>query len=349
MKDKRMVNIFGLTMQEIESRCISLKVPAYRAKQIVEWMYYKGADSFDRMTNLPKDLRISLAAKFSIMKAECIARWDSEDGATSKFLLQFPDGVAVETVLMRHPYGNSVCISTQAGCAMGCAFCASTLHGVTRNLTVGEMLAEVFFINAFLHTQEQKVDTIVLMGSGEPLMNYDNVLAFLRLAHASYCLNLSYRNVTLSTSGVVPGIKRLEKEKLPITLSISLHAPTDSLRSELMPINKKYPLHAVVAAGKMYSEKTKRRVTYEYILIRDVNDAEEDAYNLAKLLRGQLASVNLIPINPVTERHWKRPSNKRVLIFLRILEKMHIVATVRREMGTDIQAACGQLRNQIGC
>lgn len=349
MKDKRMVNIFGLTMQEIESRCISLKVPAYRAKQIVEWMYYKGADSFDRMTNLPKDLRILLAAKFSIMKAECIARWDSEDGATSKFLLQFPDGVAVETVLMRHPYGNSVCISTQAGCAMGCAFCASTLHGVTRNLTVGEMLAEVFFINAFLHTQEQKVDTIVLMGSGEPLMNYDNVLAFLRLAHAPYCLNLSYRNVTLSTSGVVPGIKRLEKENLPITLSISLHAPTDSLRSELMPINKKYPLHAVVAAGKMYSEKTKRRVTYEYILIRDVNDAEEDAYNLAKLLRGQLASVNLIPINPVTERHWKRPSNKRVLIFLRILEKMHIAATVRREMGTDIQAACGQLRNQIGC
>ena len=157
MKDKRMVNIFGLTMQEIESRCISLKVPAYRAKQIVEWMYYKGADSFDRMTNLPKDLRISLAAKFSIMKAECIARWDSEDGATSKFLLQFTDGVAVETVLMRHPYGNSVCISTQAGCAMGCAFCASTLHGVTRNLTVGEMLAEVFFINAFLHTQEQKL------------------------------------------------------------------------------------------------------------------------------------------------------------------------------------------------
>lgn len=341
-----MENIFGLTVQEIEARCVPLKIPAYRSKQIAEWMYGKGADSFDMMTNLPIFLRNTLASEFSILKAECIAQRDSEDGLTSKFLLQFADGVAVETVLMRHPYGNSVCVSTQAGCAMGCTFCASTVHGVTRNLTAGEMLAEVFFVNAFLHTRNQKVDTLVLMGSGEPLMNYDNVLAFLRLMHAKYCLNFSYRNVTISTSGIVPGIMRLEKENLPITLSISLHAATDRLRSELMPINKQYSVCAVVSAGKDYSEKTKRRVTYEYILIRGINDNEKDAYDLANLLRGQLAIVNLIPINPVAERHWERPSHERILQFLEFLEKLHITATIRREMGNDIQAACGQLRNQ---
>ena len=341
-----MENIFGLTIQEIEARCGPLKIPAYRSKQIVEWMYGKGADSFDMMTNLPKNLRSALAAEFSIMKTECIAQRDSADGSTSKFLLQFADGVAVETVLMRHSYGNSVCLSTQAGCAMGCTFCASTVHGVTRNLTAGEMLAEVFFVNAFLHTRNQKVDTMVLMGSGEPLMNYENVLSFLRLVHSKYCMNFSLRNITLSTSGIIPGIMRLEKENLPITLSISLHAATDCLRSELMPINKQYSVRAVVAAGKAYGEKTKRRVTYEYILIRDINDNEKDAYDLANLLRGQLANVNLIPINPVAERHWERPSQERVLQFLKILEKLHITATIRREMGNDIQAACGQLRNQ---
>ena len=341
-----MENIFGLTMQEIEARCYELQIPAYRSKQIADWIYHKNVNSFDEMKNLPKELRSTLASRFSLFKALRIMQWDSADGVTSKFLLQFEDGVAVETVLMRQPYGNSVCISTQAGCAMGCAFCASTLHGVARNLTAGEMLAEIFWINDYLRPKNQKVDTIVLMGSGEPMMNYDNVLSFLRLMHESYCLNFSYRNVTISTSGVVPGIKRLEKETLPITLSISLHAANDSLRSELMPINKKYPIHTVVAAGKAYSETTRRRITYEYILIHGVNDTEKDACDLANLLRGQMANVNLIPINPVKERHWRRPSKERVDAFLKHLEKLHISATIRREMGSDIQAACGQLRNQ---
>ena len=341
-----MDNIFGLSVPELEARCGALHIPAYRAGQIAEWMYRRSADSFEAMTNLPKKLRALLPSVFSISRAECVERWDSADGCTSKFLLRFADGVTVETVLMRQPYGNSVCVSTQAGCAMGCAFCASTLHGVTRNLTTGEMLAEVLFIDEMLRDGGQKVDTMVLMGSGEPMMNYDNVLAFLRLVHAKYCLNMGYRNITISTSGIVPGIERLEREGLPITLSISLHAASDALRSELMPINRKYPLREVVAAGKAYGEHTKRRVTYEYILIRGVNDSKKDAEALSSLLRGQLASVNLIPINPVRERNWERPSKERVNRFLAMLEEYHITATVRREMGSDIQAACGQLRNQ---
>ena len=341
-----MENIFGLSVPEMENRCASLRIPAYRARQIAEWMYKKGADSFEAMTNLPKALRAFLPSVFSISWAECVQRWDSVDDCTSKFLLRFEDGVTVETVLMRQPYGNSVCVSTQAGCAMGCAFCASTLHGVTRDLTAGEMLAEVLFINEMLRGSDQKVDMLVLMGSGEPMMNYDNVLAFLRLIHADYCLNISYRNITLSTSGIIPGIERLKKEGLPVTLSISLHAANDVLRSELMPINRKYPLREVVAAGKAYGEYTKRRVTYEYILINGVNDSKKDAGNLANLLRGQLASVNLIPINPVRERNWERPPKERINQFLSMLEEFHITATVRREMGADIQAACGQLRNQ---
>lgn len=341
-----MDNIFGLSVPELEERCASLQIPAYRARQIAEWIYKKGADSFEAMTNLPKPLRASLSSIFSISRAECVERWDSLDGCTFKFLLRFDDGVTVETVLMRQPYGNSVCVSTQAGCAMGCAFCASTLHGVTRNLTAGEMLAEVLFIDEILRGSGEKVDTMVLMGSGEPMMNYDNVLSFLRLVHADFCLNIGYRNITISTSGIVPGIERLEKEGLPITLSISLHAASDDLRSELMPINRKYPLRDVVAAGKAYGEHTKRRVTYEYILIRDVNDGKKDAEALAGLLRDQLASVNLIPINSVRERDWNRPSKERINRFLALLEELHITATVRREMGSDIQAACGQLRNQ---
>lgn len=341
-----MENIFGLSVQELEVRCASVQVPVYRARQIAEWMYKKGTNSFAAMTNLPKALRAFLSSAFSIMRPECVERWDSSDGCTSKFLLRFWDGVMIETVLMRQPYGNSICISTQAGCAMGCAFCASTLHGITRNLTTGEMLAEVLFISDMLRGCGQKVDTMVLMGSGEPLMNYDNVLAFLRLVHAEYCLNMSYRNITLSTSGIVPGIARLEREGVPITLSISLHASNNVLRSELMPINRKYPLCDVVAAGKAYGEHTKRRVTYEYILIHDVNDRHRDAEALAHLLKGQLASVNLIPINSVRERRWRRPSQERVKCFLAALERLHVAATIRREMGTDIQAACGQLRNQ---
>ena len=230
---------------------------------------------------------------------------------------------------------------------MGCAFCASTSHGLTRNLTTGEIAAQVIGIADFLRQEGARVDTIVVMGSGEPLENYDHVMAALRLLHEDYTLGLSYRGITLSTSGIVPGMRRLAEEGLPISLSVSLHAPTEELRSRLMPVNRIYSLAEVLRAAQYYAKITKRRVTYEYILIRDVNDGVREAEQLACLLRGQLASVNLIPINPVEERQFHRPEKHAIRRFRRILEEQHITVTLRREMGTDIQAACGQLRNRL--
>ena len=341
-----MKSIFGMTLEEMQAEFSAQNLEKYRAKQVAEWLYKKFAKSFSDMTNLPKDLRAALGAKYRIEKPTLRTRLESADGRTSKFLLVFPDGASVESVLMRQPYGNSICISTQAGCNMGCAFCASTLHGLARNLTAGEMLAEVLFIEEMLSKEGEKVDTMVLMGSGEPLMNYDNVVCFLRLLHEKYVLNMGYRNITLSTSGIVPAIDDLAEEGMPITLSISLHAPREELRTDLMPINRKYPLADVVAAGRRYAEKTGRRVTYEYILIRDLNDGEREARELAKLLKGQTASVNLIPVNPVPERGFERPTDESVASFCSILAHHRITATVRREMGSDIQAACGQLRSR---
>ena len=341
-----MQNLFGLDLRQLQDALAPWKVPSYRAKQIASWMYQKGARDFAAMTDLPKALRGELAGAFAVSAAKLADRRDSGDGRTTKFLLEFMDGTAVETVLMRQPYGNSICISTQAGCDMGCVFCASTLHGKARDLTAGEILAEAVFVNDLLRENGGRVDNIVLMGSGEPLLNYENVMGFLHLVHEDFTLGLGYRNIALSTSGIVPGMERLAKEELPITLSISLHAPNDALRTELMPINRKYPLNDVVAAGKAYADKTKRRVTYEYILIADKNDSEREAAELCALLKGQLANVNLIPINPVGEHHLLRPSPARVEAFAAYLHAHHLTATVRREMGTDIQAACGQLRNR---
>lgn len=340
-------DIFGENVEALQAELAPLNLPKYRAKQIAEWMYQKGAKTFAAMTNLPKSLRESLDEAFVIWQPFVRDRLDSADGLTSKFLFEFADGTAIESVLMRQSYGNSVCVSSQAGCNMGCAFCASTLHGMARNLTAGEMAAQVIAINDRLREEDGgKVDTIVIMGSGEPLMNYDNVLAFIHLLHEDYVLGLGYRNITLSTAGIVPNMLRLADEGIPISLSVSLHAPNQPLRERLMPISKKYPMEDVVRAAKHYADKTKRRVTYEYILIDGVNDTEEHARELAKLLRGQLANVNLIPINPVAERHLLRPSKARIEHFLRSLTMHHIQATVRKEMGTDIHAACGQLRNK---
>ena len=341
------MNIFGWTKERLAEALKEDEIPRFRADQIIRWMYQRGAASFDVMDNLAKPLRIRLAEQFSIERPKVISRLHSADGATIKLLYEFADGQTAETVLMRHSYGNSVCISTQAGCRMGCAFCASTLHGLQRNLTAGEIAAQVIGMADFLRQEGARVDTIVVMGSGEPLENYENVIAALRLLHEDYTIGLSYRGVTLSTSGIVPGIERLAEEGIPISLSISLHAPTDALRSEIMPVNRMYPLAALLRAARLYAQQTKRRVTYEYILIRDVNDGVREAEQLAKLLRGQLASVNLIPINPVAERKLFRPDRAAIRRFQKVLEERHITATLRREMGTDIQAACGQLRNRL--
>lgn len=333
-------------MWEIKNAFNALNIEGYRAQQISEWIYKKNIYAFSQMTNFPLKLRALLEENFMVSSVKLLEQQISKDGKTMKFLLEFEDGVAVETVLMRQSYGNSVCVSTQAGCNMGCVFCASTMNGMTRNLTQGEILAQVLFIHALLTKENQKVNTIVIMGAGEPLANYKNVINFIRLCHEDYIFNLGYRNITLSTSGIVPMIDELITEDIPITLSISLHASNNHTRSELMPINSQYNIEELVSAGRNYALQTGRRVTYEYILIENVNDSLKDAAELAKLLRGQLANVNLIPINPIMERGLNRPSLFQINQFEKALSQRNINVTVRREMGNDIQAACGQLRNK---
>lgn len=340
-------SLFGLFAGEIAAAVAACGLEKYRGRQIAEWMYQRHARDFAAMTNLPQAKRARLAEEFSLIPATLKAEQHSPDGQTSKFLLAFRDGLAVETVLMRHSYGNSVCVSTQVGCAMGCAFCASTINGVERSLTAGEILAQVLYVAEILAAGGARISSVVIMGSGEPLANYDHVVRFIRLCHEPYCLNLSYRSFTLSTAGIVPGIDRLAAEELPVTLAISLHAPNDELRSRLMPVNQKYPLEEVLAAGDRYAAKTGRRVTYEYTLIAGVNDQPAQARELAALLRGRLANVNLIPVNPVPERGLNRPDPARIDAFLRGLQDGGINATVRREMGTQIRAACGQLRHAV--
>ena len=334
-------NLFGLTLAELETELAPL--PKFRAKQIAAQIYKHGVKNFDDMNDLPKTLRGELANRYEIKIADLLKRLDSGDGLTTKFLLGLSDGAAVETVLMRHDY----CISSQVGCQMGCKFCASTLKGLERNLTATEMLGEIFFAEEFLRGDNQKLDSIVIMGTGEPLMNYDELIKMLRLLHEDYCLGMSYRKITISTCGIVPAIKKLRDEKIPVTLSISLHAPDDKLRSALMPINSAFGLKNLLNAGDDYAQSTGRRVTYEYILLGGVNDTEEHARRLAKILSGQLANVNLIPFNPVIERSFNPPTNHAVKKFFHFLNTHGIGATIRKEMGADVNAACGQLRAKI--
>lgn len=319
--------------------------PAFRGRQIAEWLYKRGARSFADMTNLPQGLREQLAvvatATFAIPTA--LADLISADRKTKKALLQLADGATIETVLMRQPYGNSVCVSSQVGCAMGCAFCASTKNGCERNLTRGEMLRQVFHFHC-PQDKAAQVSRVVIMGSGEPLLNYEEVLAFIRLLHESQVLGISYRHITLSTCGLVEGIDRLASEGLPINLAISLHAANDVTRSRLMPVNKRYPIADVVAAAGRYAMKTGRRVTYEYTLIEGVNSSRNDVAELARLVAGQLAHVNLIPVNPIKEKGFFPPSPSGVQAFLDYLEKHGVPVSLRKTMGDDIAAACGQLR-----
>ena len=338
-------NLFGLTLAELEEEFAPL--PKFRAKQIAAHIYKRGVKNFDDMNDLPKTLRAEFSSRYEIKIADVLKRLDSRDGLTKKFLLGLSDGAAIEIVLMKHDYGNSVCISSQVGCQMGCKFCASTLKGLERNLTAAEMLGEIFFAEEFLRAQGRKLDSVVIMGTGEPLMNYDSLIKMLRLLHEDYCLGMSYRKITISTCGVVPAIKKLRDEKIPVTLSISLHAPDDKLRSALMPINSAFGLKSLLAAGDDYAQVTGRRVTYEYILLGGVNDTAEHARQLAKILSGQLANVNLIPFNPVVERNFSPPTNAAVKKFFHFLNSHGIGATIRKEMGADVNAACGQLRAKL--
>ena len=341
------MNVYGLFIEEIAYEFAKIGIEKYRASQVAEWMYKRGIHDFAQMTNLPKEIRFALQGSFSADIPEEAAVRNSVDGKTTKFLLKFKDDAAVETVLMRQPYGNSVCVSTQVGCAMGCKFCASTLSGLERNLTGGEILAQVQHAQKALG-EGQRVTSVVIMGGGEPLMNLDEVLRFMRLCHEPYILDMGYRSFTVSTCGVVPGIRKLQEQGLPVTLSISLHAPNDEIRSRIMPISRKYSVPELMAAANEYALTTKRRVTFEYALINGVNDSPEHAKELANLLRGKLAAVNLIPLNPVPESGLQRSTPERIERFEDMLKVRRITVTVRKEMGADIEAACGQLRQRTG-
>jgi 23S rRNA (adenine2503-C2)-methyltransferase len=337
----------GMTLQEMEAFMTNLGEPKFRAKQLFNWVYQKGAKSFDAMTNLSEALRKKLADKAIIELMVDEVTQIAQPTKTTKYLFRMPDGQKVESVLMRHTYGNSVCVTTQVGCRMGCTFCASTFGGLVRNLTAGEIVDQIVMMQKDL-PEGERVGFVVLMGSGEPMENYDAVLKAIRLMHEPDGLNIGYRHITLSTSGLVPAMKRLVTEEIPITLAVSLHAPNDELRTQLMPVNRMWPVAEVLDAARAYADKTGRRVTYEYIMIDGVNDNPEQATELAGLIRGTLAHVNLIPMNPVAERpQYRRPSKERVQRFRELLEGSGIATTIRREMGGDIDAACGQLRNQV--
>lgn len=339
--------LVGMTKEEMKEFVESLGEPAFRANQLFQWVYQKRATEFDQMTNLSAAFRQKLTEKARLRLCQREVAEQAAPTRTTKYLFELPDGQKVESVLMRHNYGNSVCVTTQVGCRMGCSFCASTFGGLVRNLLAGEIVDQILAMAADL-PEGGRIDSVVLMGSGEPMENYDQVLKAIRLMHEPDGLNIGYRHITLSTSGLIPAIHRLAEEGLPITLALSLHAPNDQLRSELMPVNRVFPVRDVLAATRHYAEVTGRRVTYEYILIEGVNDNPEQATEVAALLKGSLAHVNLIPMNPVAERpQYRRPSKERIQRFQAILAENGLEATIRREMGGDIDAACGQLRNRV--
>ncbi len=336
-------DIKSMLLPELQAYVQSIGEKNFRAVQLFQWMHVKLADSFDAMSNLPVSLRNRLKAEseLTVLKKEAV-QISALDG-TRKYLFALGDGNVIESVLMRYEFGNSVCISTQAGCRMGCRFCASAIGGLSRNLTPAEMLEQVYRIQA---DTGERVSHVVLMGSGEPFDNYDHVLRFLELISAPEGQNISRRNITISTCGLVPQIRAFADLKPQATLALSLHAPNDRVRKTLMPIANRYPLSEVLAACKYYSEQTGRRMTFEYSLVAGVNDTEAEAKELCALLKGFPCHVNLIPVNPVKERPYSRSDRAQIEKFRNTLEKNGINATIRREMGRDIDGACGQLRRR---
>ncbi len=334
-------NLKNYTLAQLEQVVTQeLGEPKFRAKQIFTWLY-RGVESFDEMTDLSKDLREKMKMGYGIGNLVILEKYVSAIDETRRYLLQLEDGNLIESVLMRYHHGYTICISSQVGCAMGCAFCASTRKGKTRNLSAGEMIGQVMTVQKDLG---ERISNIVMMGMGEPLDNYDEVLRFLELVNHPLGLQIGHRHISLSTCGIVPKIRDLAERALQITLSISLHAPHDEKRSEIMPVNRRYPIGSLLEACRYYIEKTNRRISFEYTLIDGVNDTKAEAEALRKLLSGMLCHVNLIPVNPIRETGFKPGSRDRIEAFRRVLENGGISATIRREMGADIQAACGQLR-----
>ena len=332
----------SMTIAEIGDVLKELGQPAFRAKQVFSWLH-KGVRSYDEMTNLPKALREALAEAYPLHTPKVVRRQESKKDGTIKFLWELADGNCVETVLMRYHYGNTVCISTEVGCRMGCAFCASTIGGLVRRLEPYEILDQVLFTQA---ESGLPISHIVLMGIGEPLDNFDNVMRFLELVNHPEGMNISMRHISLSTCGLVPMIDKLAEKKLQLSLAISLHGPNDEIRNRIMPVNKAYPIDVLLDACRRYYDATSRRIHFEYAMIDGVNDREADARELLRRLKGIQAHVNMIPLNHVEESPLKPSSRQAVLRFQKILEDGGIPATVRRTLGGDIDASCGQLRRK---
>ena len=333
-----------LNEQQAAGQAEVLGLPAYRGKQIWQWVHRRKAVSYDEMTDLPKSLRERLSKECPLTVIQPVRRQQSAIDGTVKYLFSLGDGSLIESVLMQYKHGYTVCVSTQVGCRMGCAFCASTLNGLDRNMTPGEILGQIYRIE-----REEKVNVshVVLMGCGEPLDNYGSVIRFLKLLHDPDGQGMSYRNMTLSTCGLIEPLKRWILEDLPVTLAISLHAPNDEIRRQMMPVARSVSMGELLDVCREYTERSGKRITFEYALVRGVNDGEEHAAELVGKLQGLLCHVNLIPVNPVRERGLNSPEAAAVKRFAEILEKHHIPVTLRRELGRDIDGACGQLRRRI--
>lgn len=335
-----MKNILDYSLEELSSWFEQNNEKKFRAKQVFSWIY-KGIYNFSEMKNIPNSLSDKLNNNFTVDIPKIEKQYISSIDGTRKFLYEFKDGNIIECVVMKYKHGNSICISTQVGCLMGCKFCASTIDGKVRDLTSGEMLSQVILAQ---DTIKERISNIVLMGSGEPFDNYDNVIKFIEIVNAEYGLNIGQRHITVSTCGIVPKIYETSDKNLSITLAISLHAYSDEKRKQIMPIASKYSIAEIIEGCKYYINKTNRRITFEYALVKGVNDSTNDADKLGQLLNGLLCHVNLIPVNQVRENNFERTTSKDIEDFKRTLEKHRIEVTIRREMGSDINAACGQLR-----
>lgn len=334
-------DIRALTIEELTSEITQMGFPPFRAKQIYSWIQEKCISSFDEMTNIPLSVRTALSEKFSFYGCKINTKLVSKIDGTVKYLFELYDGEYVESVVMKYKYGYSICVSSQVGCKMGCTFCASAIGGFVRQLSPGEMLSEVFTAQKDL---DVKINHLVLMGTGEPLDNFDNVMRFIELLTDEKGQNMSIRHISLSTCGIVPKIYELADRKLGITLSVSLHAPNNEIRSKSMPVNAKYDIDELLKACRYYENKTGRRISFEYAMIKGLNDSDSAAKELASRLKGTLCHVNLIPVNNVRERNYEKSTQERQKRFVAVLEENGITATVRRTLGSDINASCGQLR-----
>lgn len=343
MKNKKKPYIYDIPRAELLAELSTYGLPAYRFKQLCTWLD-KGVEEAEEMSNLPKELRSTLAERYAFCSLECIEEYQSELDETKKFVFRLHDGNIVECVYMEYRYGRSVCISSQAGCRMGCRFCASTKAGFARNLSAGEMLAQLRLV---ARRSGKRISHVVVMGVGEPFENYDNLMMFLQEAHKPETFNISYRNMTVSTCGLIPEMLKFTDEHIPVTLAVSLHAADDQTRQELMPIAKRYTLDELLAACRYYIKHSGRRISFEYALFSGVNDSVADAQKLVRLLKSMLCHVNLIPANPFPGSRFACSSMQSIKQFKQVLDEAHIPCSIRRALGRDIMAACGQLRRRL--